>query len=206
MNNGSVTIVYDGDGNRVAKTAYGITTHYLVDNLNPTGYAQVVDEVVSSVVERMYTYGRQRISQNQVDAGVWTPSFYGYDGGGTVRFLANAAGTVIDTEDYDAWGNEINSTGSTPNLYLYRGEQYDGDLGLYCLRARYFNPTTGRFVTRDPASGSLTTPASLQKYFYAGANPENRIDPSGWNADIEYVDLTADESEAVESGLCARNR
>ena len=54
----------------------------------------------------------------------WTPSFYGYDGGGSVRLLTDATGTVTDTYDYDAWGNAINATGATPKLYLYRGEQY----------------------------------------------------------------------------------
>jgi hypothetical protein len=46
MNGGVVLLEYDGDGNRVAKTANGVTTRYLVDDLNPTGYAQVVEEVV----------------------------------------------------------------------------------------------------------------------------------------------------------------
>src|SRR6185437_16695970 len=64
MNGGAVTIVYDGDGNRVAKTASGVTTRYLVDGLNPTGYPQVVEE--TGVVERTYTYGLQRIAEDQV--------------------------------------------------------------------------------------------------------------------------------------------
>ena len=63
-------------------------------------------------------------------------SFYGYDGGGTVRFLTDTSGTVTDTYDYDAWGNVVNSTGSTPNAYFYSGEQYDSDLSLYYFRAR----------------------------------------------------------------------
>ena len=45
LNNGAVIYVYDGDGNRVAKTVGGVTTNYLVDANNPTGYAQVVDEL-----------------------------------------------------------------------------------------------------------------------------------------------------------------
>jgi hypothetical protein len=51
---------------------------------------------------------------------------------------------VMDNYNYDAFGNKLNSTGTTPNNYLYRGEQYDSDLGLYYLRARYYNPATGR--------------------------------------------------------------
>ncbi len=57
-----------------------------------------------------------------------------------------SAATV--TYDYDAFGNKVNSTGTTPDNYLYRGEQYDSDLGLYYLRARYYNPLAGRFMSR----------------------------------------------------------
>jgi RHS repeat-associated protein len=60
---------------------------------------------------------------------------------------------VMDNYNYDAFGNKLNSTGTTPNNYLYRGEQYDSDLGLYYLRARYYNPATGRFLSRDPENG-----------------------------------------------------
>ena len=176
----SVTIQHDADGNRVAKTVNGVTTRYLVDDLNPTGYAQVVEEVTGTTASRTYTYGIQRISQNQQVSNAWTPSFYGYDGGGTVRLLTDSTGTVTDTYDYDAWGNEVNTTGSTPNVYLYRGEQYDTDLGLYYLRARHYNPLTGRFLTKDPAGVATTDPSVLHQYLYATANPTNRIDPTGW--------------------------
>jgi RHS repeat-associated protein len=91
------------------------------------------------------------------------------------------------TYDYDAWGNTVNTTGSTPNVYLYRGEQYDAELGLYYLRARYFNPTTGRFLTTDPNAGNITAPSTLHRYTYAGADPVNRLDPSGRAAMIEGV-------------------
>jgi YD repeat-containing protein len=72
-NSGAVTVMYDGDGNRVAKTVSGVTTYYLVDDLNPTGYPQVVEELTGSAVSRQYTYGLQRISQNQVISSTWTP-------------------------------------------------------------------------------------------------------------------------------------
>jgi RHS repeat-associated protein len=124
----------------------------------------------------------ERIGQNQLINSTWTPSFYGYDGtegGGTVRLLTDTSGTVTDTYDYDAYGNVLNSTGATPNNYLYRGEQYDADLNLYYLRARYFNPITGRFLTKDPFAGNITVPSTLHRYNYASADPVNRLDPSG---------------------------
>src|SRR5208283_5278441 len=186
LNTVAVTIQYDADSNRVAKTVNGVTTRYLVDDLNPTGYAQVVEEVTAGAVTRQYTYGLQRISQTQQIANAWTPSFYGYDGAGSVRLLTDSTGTVTDTYDYDAWGNEVNETGSTPNVYLYRGEQYDSDLRLYYLRARYLNPLSGRFVTRAPVRGMIRRPKSLHQYLYAEGNPVRYVDPTGHPDIYEY--------------------
>jgi len=67
-----------------------------------------------------------------------------------------------------------------------RGEQYDNDLGLYCLRARYYNPATGRFLSRDPEDGKPVDPKTLQKYLYAGGNPIDEIDPLGRFSAGEY--------------------
>jgi RHS repeat-associated protein len=202
----TVSVVYDAFGNRVAKTVNGVTTKYLVeDDVNPTGYPQVLDELTGSTVTRTYTYGLQRISQDQLVSGVWTPSFYGYDGGGNVRQLTNSAGAVTDTYEYDAFGNDVYHTGTTPNNYLYRGEQYDPDLGLYYLRARYYNPATGRFLSRDPLVGQSWDPKSLHKYLYAGGDPVNAEDPTGkglvedaWNF-AKSVALYV----ATKKGLCA---
>jgi RHS repeat-associated protein len=201
MTNGSTTatFVYDGDGNRVAKTVNGVTTQYLVDDLNPTGYPQVVEELAGGAVTRQYTYGLQRISENQVASSVWTPSFYGYDGGGNVRQLTNSAGAVTDTYEYDAFGNGVSTSGSTPNNYLYRGEQLDPDIGLYYLRAGYYNPLTGRFMSKDPndpqpidSNGTPVNPKTLHKYLYAGGDPVNAIDPTG-KAELFETGLTLDK-------------
>ena len=186
MNGGAVTLVYDGDGNRVVKTANSSTTRYLIDNLNPTGYSQVVEETVNGAAQREYTYGLQRIDEDQIVNSAWTPSFYGYDGFGTVRQLTSLTGAVTDTYEYDAYGNEITHTGTTSNDYLYRGEQYDSDLGMYYLRARYYNPMTGRFMSRDPNDGNIRIPASLHKYLYANGDPVNGIDPTGRIDLVEY--------------------
>jgi RHS repeat-associated protein len=177
---GGVTVVYDGDGNRVSETVGGITTNYLVDSVNPTGYAQVVDELVSGTVTRTYSYGLERISEKQASG----TSFYGYDGHGSVRQLSNSAGAVTDSYDYDAFGNLINSTGSTPNNYLFAGEQFDPALGLYYNRARYYNNTTGRFWSMDTDEGDTESPFSLHKYLYVAANPVNLRDRSGNDFDL----------------------
>jgi RHS repeat-associated protein len=201
----TVSIIYDAFGNRVAKTVNGVTTKYLVeDDVNPTGYPQVTDELTGGAVTRTYTYGLQRISQNQIISSTWTPSFYGYDGTGSVRQLTNSVGAVTDTYEYDAFGNEVNHTGTTPNNYLYRGEQYDQDLGLYYLRARYYNPLTGRFVNRDPSNGIITDPKTLHKYVYANGDPVNLKDPTGRDAEVAdglLIGEIAIPTEVAEAAL-----
>ena len=113
-----------------------------------------------------------------------------------MRQLTNSSGAVTDTYNYDAFGKKIGSTGTTPNNYLYSGEQYDSDLGFYYLRARYYNPLRGRFTSRDPeepklrdSNGMPTDSKSLHKYLYAGGDPVNIKDPTGRSALEEGVYL-----------------
>jgi RHS repeat-associated protein len=185
FNGGAVTMVYDGDGNRVAKTAGGVTTEYLIDDSNPTGLPQVAEEVVGGAVARRYVYGTNRISQTQ--AG--TTSLYDYDAHDDVRALMSAtplaAGgypTPTDTYDYDAFGNIVGSTGTTPNVYRYQGEALDAETGLYYLRARYYDPVAGRFLSVDPMTDQGEHP-----YTYVGADPGNGHDPTGKANAIEYA-------------------
>ena len=176
LNSGNVTYAYDGDGNRIAMTVGGVTTNYLVETNNPTGYAQVVDELSGGTVVKSFTYGHDLISQRIVGNSL---SFYQYDGHGLVRQLTDATGTVTDAYVYDAFGNLIHRSGTTPNDYLYSGEQFDAQLGFYYLRARYTNSSSGRFWTSDTYEGDRVDPRSLHKYLYANGDPVNRIDPSG---------------------------
>ena len=194
---GGATIVYDGDGNRVSKKVAGVTTTYLVDTLNPTGYAQVIYESFSGGTagnreqNHNYVYGLELISQvrsYQASFNNFTQRiYYVYDGHGSVRALTDPTGAVTDTYDYDAFGNLIRSstTLSSPTLnnYLFAGEQFDPDLNLYYNRARYLNTTIGRFWSMDTYEGNDEDPQSLHKYLYAENNPANSTDPSGRQID-----------------------
>ena len=198
FNNGAATMVYDGDGNRVSKTAGGVTTVYLVDEANPTGLAQVVEELSSGgTVQRRYLYGLERIGQTQVATAA--TSFYGYDGHGDVRYLTDVTGKVTDTYDYDAFGNVVGTTGATANVYRYQGEALDAETGLYYLRARYFDPVAGRFLSVDPMAYKGQHP-----YTYAGADPVDGHDPTGMQDIIEYTLLLdlLDPQGAVHLGSC----
>jgi RHS repeat-associated protein len=125
-----------------------------------------------------YVYGLDLISQKRGG----TTTYYGYDGLGTVRYLSSSAGAVTDTYTFDAFGiliGQTPSSGQTLNHYRYTGEQWDSDLGMYYLRARYYKPELGRFWTMDTFEGSPSNPLSLHKYLYCYDNPVNGTDPSG---------------------------
>jgi RHS repeat-associated protein/uncharacterized repeat protein (TIGR01451 family) len=197
---GGVTLVYDGDGNRVKETVATVPTSYLVADQNLTGYAQVLDELQGGAVSRVYSYGLELINERQSIAGTPTTSFYGFDGHGSVRFLASSTGAVIDTYDYDAFGILTSRTGTTPNNYLFAGEQFDPALGIYYNRARYYDERVGRFWTMDSFADDAFDPPSLHKYLYANANPANLVDPSG----METIGEIAEAAAIYLSNVAAR--
>jgi RHS repeat-associated protein len=61
----------------------------------------------------------------------------------------------------------------------YAGEQWDANTNLIYLRARWYNPSLGRFLTRDPVPGAPSLPATLNPYAYGRNNPALYVDPSG---------------------------
>jgi RHS repeat-associated protein len=67
--------------------------------------------------------------------------------------------------------------------------QFDPDLGLYYLRARYYNPLTGRFMSRDPREGAVRIPAELHRYLYSEGDPVDSADPSGRDSILETGDI-----------------
>jgi len=196
---GGISIVYDGNGNRRQKTVAGVTTIYWVAEQNPTGYAQVVQEEASNGAPlEQYVYGLEQIARLQVN-GTPPTVYYVHDGHGSVRALTNTTGTVTDTYDYDAFGNLLHSSTTlsspTPNNYLFAGEQFDPDLGLYYNRARYLNVSTGRFFTMDMDEGDDQDTLTLHKYIYANADPVDGADPSGFQDSL--AELGAEESMSI---------
>jgi len=165
---------YNADGIRVSKTFNGSETLFLVDANRP--YPQVLEELNSfSASDVSYVYGYDLISQQRAGQD----SYYHVDGLGSTRGLSDQFGVATDHYTYDAYGQAIGRAGTTENQYQFAGEQRDTDLGLDYLRARFLNPGTGRFVSRDKYQAALTAPLKRHVYGYVENNSVNRNDPSG---------------------------
>ncbi len=174
----TVLIGYDGDGNKVSEIAGGVTTTFLVSALNPTGYAQTLEELQTSGISRVYVWGNGLAPLAQ--RGASGPAIYPVtDGQGSVRALTNAAGAVTDTYAYDAYGILVGRTGTTANRYLYCGYEFCEPLGQYYLRARLYDQGRGRFATFDGYEGDKEDPSQLHKYAYCAGSPLDFSDPSG---------------------------
>ena len=181
---------YDYAGNRTVRKSDTDDTRYLNDIIG--GLTQVLAELDADGNEKCwYTIGAELISQERGG----TVSYYLTDGHGSVRQLTDSTGAVTDTYTYDAWGNLIASSGTTENSYLYCGEQLDSVTGLYYLRARYMDPSTGTFTSMDTYQGSLFDPVSLHKYLYANANPVMNVDPSGHMGLMDHEAASIGEAE-----------
>jgi RHS repeat-associated protein len=103
---------------------------------------------------------------------------------GSTRALTDGAGTVTATYAYDAFGALRASTGTGATEFRFAGQQDDAAFGYQYLRARYYDPTTGRFISKDPVAGVATRPPSQHPYSYALNSPVNYDDPTG-----EFVPL-----------------
>jgi RHS repeat-associated protein len=151
------------------------TTNYLWDE--QSAYGDVLIEADNSWnVQTSYTLGNgEIIGQNRSS----TLNYYLMDGHSGVRGLTNSSGSLTDSYAYGAFGDLKNSTGTTANNYRYTGQQFDNLTGLYSLRARYYNPSEGRFLSRDTWQIDQQNPDEYNRYAYVANNPINAFDPSG---------------------------
>jgi RHS repeat-associated protein len=168
-----VEFVYDAQGTRVAVIDDGDRTNYL------TGWSlpQVLLEYdEQGNILKDYAYGDGLIRSRTGGAEV----FYHMDGLGSTRLLTDVNGIVSDRYNYDAYGVLLTHAGTNNNSFLFAGEQRDSATGLDYLRARYYDPDLGRFISKDPFSGFITDPMSQHDYQYAHANPVRFTDPTGY--------------------------
>ncbi len=93
---------------------------------------------------------------------------------GSVRKVIGDSGSVKASLTYDSFGNIV--SGTPYNRFTYTGREWDSEIGLYYYRARYYDPTTGRFVSKDPAQFAGGDP---NLYRYVDNQPATGTDPTG---------------------------
>src|SRR5207247_361988 len=103
--------------------------------------------------------------------------YFHQDAVGSTR-LVTTGSTTSFSSNYQPFGPQYGVSGTDPT-YKYTAKPQDSATGLYYFGARYYEPSTGRFITRDPASDSRTDPQTSCRYSYARNNPEIITDPSG---------------------------
>jgi len=173
-----VAYLYDGGNDRTAMIVAGVTTTYVVD---PFGLVNHVSQVLAEETDGAATrdfYGLDLLAQ----AGSTTTTYLGYDAL-SVRLHLGEDGGLTAAYRYGPFGEVM---GAEPAGYGFSGERWDEPVGLLYLRARYYAPEVGRFVSQDPLRGSSSQPATLQRFLYAANNPVSLVDPTGLRGVIPW--------------------
>jgi RHS repeat-associated protein len=123
--------------------------------------------------QRSYIYGPGEQPIEQVSSEEM-PTYLHSDQLGTTRLLTDAGGEVTGAFSYGPYGSLIGASGSETTPMGFAGQYTDATSGLQYLRARFYDPSTAQFLTRDPLDGLTREP-----YAYASDDPLNLTDPSG---------------------------
>ncbi len=168
---------YYSDGLRATKTVNGEFTRYVYID------GKVIEELDmqgNTKARNVWSNSMLLFRQDHVNN---RGGYYVYNGHGDVVKILDNAGSVLKSYEYDIWGNTKSTSSNTAkpfsNPYRYAGELFDDESGLIYLQARYYSPSTGRFITKDTYEGEINNPLSLNLYTYVHNNPLKYIDPSG---------------------------
>ncbi|MDD2402322.1 MAG: RHS repeat-associated core domain-containing protein, partial [Clostridia bacterium] len=191
----TINYTYDGDGTLIKKTITGSvneTYEYLYDYT--AGLPRLLVEKKSDGTTYNYLYAGGRLYARKSNDGT---VYYHQDGLGSTIAITNSTGAVINEYTYDVFGEPHIIKETVENSILFTGEPYDQS-GLVYLRARYYDPTTGRFISKDTYKGEIADPSSQNSYAYCGNNPVNAVDPSGNDKALEdYCNKNYDEQTTI---------
>ena len=176
---GTVSFKYDPFGRRAQKSSLLSTTNYLYDGANTL---EEVDGTGNALARYTQDMG---IDEPLAEVRSGTTSYYEADGLGSISSLSNSSGALANTYTYDSFGNLTASTGTVANPLRYTAREFDSETSLYYYRARYYDPSVGRFIGSDPSGFG----GGLNSYAYVDGNPISLIDPSGLDW-IEYTGQT----------------
>ena len=165
---------YDPAGRRIEKNVGGTITRYVYDGHNVLAILDTSNNLLA-----LFTHG-PGIDSPLIMRRSGQDYFYHADALGHVVGLTNASGSIVETYEYQAFGHtvvrnaqgELHDQSTVGNPFLYTSREFDAESGLYYLRARHYNPNSGRFLQEDPI-------ASINQFIYADNNPILLSDPLG---------------------------
>ncbi|MCL2409143.1 MAG: hypothetical protein FWC96_05955 [Oscillospiraceae bacterium] len=174
----SVTYVYRADGLRHSKTS----NHTRVTHVWNGAHIVLELNASNAVINRFYRGGGGRLLRSEHHG------WYLFNARGDVVQRVDNAGELLHTYHYDAFGVERDQDEGNTNPFRFAGEYYDWETATIYLRARVYNPRTGRFTQEDPfwnvgnmQDGSLAIMQAGNLYMYCVHNPVMFVDPSGLN-------------------------
>jgi RHS repeat-associated protein len=154
---------YDADGERVVRSAGGVTT---------LSFAGVWDQTTAGARTLYYTFNGQVVARRDANSVIYLHG----DHLGSVTWAFNASGQQLYGQEYGPWGNV--RAGSMTTSLNYTGQRLDGT-GLLYYHARYYDPVLARFVSADSAIPNPANPQDFNRYAYVSNNPLKNIDPTG---------------------------
>ena len=168
---------YDVDGLRISKTVDG---HSIDQIWNDDKQIAVDADGSNPYKAQIYIRGTNLLAGCEFVQAVKSDyTYYTQNAHGDVVNLTDNNGAVTKTYQYDAFGVEKNIDDTDTNAFRYCGEYYDKETATIYLRARYYSPSTGRFISRDSFAGSNNDPLSLNLYTYCHNNPVSGTDSTG---------------------------
>jgi len=191
----TTTYGYNADGLRMCKLAASSSSPCTSPSANQFVWDAVDGDLVLKDGATAYVYGPGGLPVEQITAAA--TYYFHHDQIGSTRLVTTSAGATQATYTFNPFGKLVASTGSLVNPLLYTAQYLDSETSLYYLRARYYDPSTGQFLSRDPATESTREP-----YGYVLESPLNGTDPAGLDSNLTVCNIPIIGSLGQSIGYC----
>jgi RHS repeat-associated protein len=191
---GTTTFGYAPTSERVWKKDQQGLTYYLYD-----GFDLIQEIGESGGLKATYVHG-PGIDRPLAMIRDGKTYYYHADRLGSITHLTDEQGQVVATYEYDPFGRMRERNDSIHNPFTFTGREFDSSTGLYYYRARYYDATLGRFLTKDPVPPRMEEPLELNPYLYVKNNPVRFVDPLGLS-DLEIMEELIRMAESTYEGI-----